>query len=97
MWVIGTFLMHNYVLFIKGLKIGSIMVVRLLFIYYYTCFLLRNCYLRQDSKMFDLLKYWQQAAAQSTNAYFHKRKQAELPVIINCRTNVDGQLKTAES
>jgi hypothetical protein len=47
--------------------------------------------------MFDLLKHWQQAAAQSTNAYFHKRKQAELPVIINGRPNVDGQLKTAES
>lgn len=36
MWVIATFLMHNYVLFIKGLKIVSIMNGRLLSIYYYT-------------------------------------------------------------
>ena len=37
-WVIGTFLMHNYVLFIKGLKIVSIMIVRLILIYCYTFF-----------------------------------------------------------
>ena len=59
--------------------------------------MLRNCYSRQDSKKFDLLKQCQQAAAQSRTAHFHKRKQTELPVIINGRTNVDGQLKTAES
>lgn len=38
MRVIGIFLMHNYVLFIKGLKIVSIMIVRLLLVYYYTFF-----------------------------------------------------------
>jgi len=30
--------MHNYVLFIKGLKIVSIMIVKLLLMYYYTFF-----------------------------------------------------------
>lgn len=89
--------MHNYVLFTKGLKIVSIMIVRLLLIYYYTFLCSEIAISDRTAKSLIYSSKWQQAAAQSTTAYFHKMRETELHLIILSRTNMDGQLKTAES